>query len=216
MNLIEVLGIVSSVIVAVSLTMKNIRWLRWVNLGGSLLFATYGFLIQAWPVFGLNAFIVVINAFYLHQLSKTKDRFSLLEVSPRDADHGTGSLLAQFLDTHGPDLAQFQPDYPRTLPPECRVFFVLREAMPINLFICRPVEGGQQILVDYAVPAWRDYHNAKYLYQKGLATVRWEGNPVFTAKAPVDAHAKYLKRLGFSPVPGTRNTWSLTLPVAGA
>ena len=30
---------------------------------------------------------------------------------------------------------------------------------------------GQQILVDYTVPAWRDYHNAKYLYQKGLASV---------------------------------------------
>lgn len=208
MNLIEVLGIIASVIVAVSLTMKNIRWLRWVNLFGSGLFAAYGFMIQAWPVFGLNAFIVLINAVYLVQLSTTRDRFSLLEVPASDAEPGSASLLARFLETHGPDLALFQPDYPRTLPPGTRVFFVLREVLPINLFICRPVDGGQQILVDYAVPAWRDYHNARYLYEKGLGTVRWDGEPVFTAQAPVEAHGRYLRRMGFTRVSGTRNTWS--------
>lgn len=209
MNLIDFLGIISSVVVAISLTMKNIRWLRWVNLIGSALFASYGFLIQAWPVFGLNLFIVMINGVYLAQLSKTRDRFSLLEVPRSDWEPGSRSLLAQFLETHGPDLAQFQPDYPRTLPPDARIFFVLREAMPINLFICRPVEGDQQILVDYAVPAWRDYHNARYLYDTGLALVSWGGScPRFVAKAPVERHADYLKKMGFERVVGTRNTWS--------
>lgn len=211
MNGIEVLGTIASVVVAISLMMKNIRWLRWVNLVGSALFSIYGLMIQAWPVFGLNAFIVVINVYYLIQLSTTKDRFSLLEVSATDADPGAPTLLARFLETYGPDLAQFQPDFPRKLPAEARVFFVLREVLPISLFICKPDgQGGQEILVDYAVPAWRDYQNARFVYQKGLQSVSWSGNGRFTARALVPAHARYLRRLGFQPE-GENGLWTWNL-----
>lgn len=213
MNGIELLGTVASVVVAVSLTMKNIRWLRWVNLAGSALFSGYGFLIQAWPVFGLNAFIVVINVYYLVQLSSTRDRFSLLEVPAGEAAPGQETLLARFLETYGPDLARFQPDFPRKFPEGARVFFVLREVLPISLFVCRPDgAGNQEILVDYAVPAWRDYQNARFVYQEGLKSRDWGGTGTFLAQAPVPAHARYLKRCGFLPVAGRPGTWSWTLP----
>jgi len=210
MNLIELLGTAASVVVAVSLMMKNIRWLRMVNMVGSAVFATYGFLISAWPVFGLNTFIVVINVVYLIQLSSTRDRFSLLEVAAGDAEPGAPTLLARFLETYGPDLAKFQPDFPRKLPADARVFFVLREVLPISLFVCRPDgQGGHEILVDYAVPAWRDYQNARFVYQEGLKSVTWTGTGVFTTRAQVPAHAKYLKRMGF--VPGAEGTWTWSL-----
>lgn len=211
MNVIEVLGTVSSVVVAISLMMKNIRWLRWVNLVGAGMFSIYGFFIAAWPVFGLNAFIVLINVFYLVQLSTTKDRFSLLEVPASDAQPGQATLLARFLETYGPNLAQFQPDFPRKLPSDCRVFFVLREVLPISLFVCRPDgKGNQDILVDYAVPAWRDYQNARFVFQKGLKTVKWDGTGVFFARPQVKSHGAYLKKMGFRPSenPGVWQ-WSL-------
>ena len=212
MNGIELLGTGASVVVALSLMMKNIRWLRWVNLVGSALFSVYGFLIQAWPVFGLNAFIAIINVFYLVQLSSTRDRFSFLEVPASDATPGAATLLGRFLETYGPDLARFQPDFPRKLPADARVFFVLREVLPISLFVCRPDgRGDQDILVDYAVPAWRDYQNARYVYQDGLRSVSWEGTGVFHAKAPVSAHANYLKKMGFKPVQDRPGTWCWTL-----
>lgn len=211
MNGIELLGTVSSVIVAISLTMKNIRWLRWVNLVGAGLFSVYGFLIAAWPVFGLNAFIVFINVFYLVQLSSTKDRFSLLEVPVTDAEPGRPTLLSRFLETYGPNLAQFQPEFPRKFPADARVFFVLREVLPISLFVCRPDgKGNQEILVDYAVPAWRDYQNARFVYQRGLRSLDWRGAEVFVAKAPVKAHATYLKKMGFVPE-GNPETWKWVL-----
>jgi hypothetical protein len=191
--------------------MKSIVWLRWVNLVGSALFATYGFLIQAWPVFGLNAFIVLINVVYLIQLSSTRHAFSLLEVPVADAADPK-SLLGRFLEAHGPDLARFQPDFPRRLPPDARVFFVLRQVLPVSLFVCRTdADGNQEILVDYAVPAWRDYQNALFVYSNGLASTRWEGTGKFLAKAPVPAHARYLKRIGFHPEaePGVWS-WSLS------
>ena len=192
--------------------MRNIRWLRWVNLVGSALFATYGFFIQAWPVFGLNAFIVLINFYYLVQLSSTQDRFFLLEVPVEDAGADHPTLLNRFLETHGPDLARFQPDFPRRLPQDARVFFVLREVLPISLFVCRPDgQGNQEILVDYAVPAWRDYQNARFVYQVGLRSLVWKGSGTFFAKAPVRSHARYLKRVGFQRVSGQPGIWQWTL-----
>ena len=212
MNAVELLGTIASVVVAISLMMKNIRWLRWVNLVGAALFSCYGFLIQAWPVFGLNAFIVVINLYYLVQLSATKDRFSLLEVPVSDGARGKETLLSRFLGTYGPDLARFQPGAPRDFPADARVFFVLREVLPISLIVIRPDgRGNQEILVDYAVPAWRDYQNARFVFQEGLKSVAGTGSGRFIARAEVPAHVKYLKRFGFKAVEGSPNTWERTL-----
>ena len=211
MNLVELLGTVASVIVAISLTMKNIRWLRWVNLIGSALFAAYGFMIAAWPVFGLNAFIVVINVVYLVQLSSTNDRFSLLEVPVGDAALGQ-TLLGRFLETYGSDIVKFQPDFTSALGPDARVFFVLREVLPISLFVCRPDgRGNQEILLDYAVPAWRDYQNARFLFQDGLRSIVWPGTGTFWAHSVVGTHRRYLERVGFKPQGGEPDRWSWTL-----
>lgn len=211
MNLVELLGTVASVIVAVSLTMKNIRWLRWVNLIGSALFATYGFLISAWPVFGLNAFIVVINVVYLVQLSSTNDRFSLLEVPVAEATQGH-TLLGRFLETYGTDIVKFQPNFSAALPADARVFFVLREVLPISLFVCRPDgRGNQEILLDYAVPAWRDYQNARFLFQDGLRSLVWPGTGTFWTQALVGTHRRYLARVGFKADATDSNRWSWTL-----
>ena len=212
MNVTELLGTISSVVVAISLMMKNILWLRWVNLVGATLFSVYGFLIQAWPVFGLNAFIVFINAVYLAQLSSTQDQFTLLEVPASDAQAGQPTLLSRFLAFHGPDLARFQPDFPRSIPEDARVFFVLRELLPVSLFICRPDgKGNQEIMIDYAVPAWRDFQNARFVFQDGLRALVWPGTGTFFTHAPVASHARYLKKLGFQRVDGQPETWKWTL-----
>ena len=59
-NYVEVIGYVGSVLVAVSLMMKNIYYLRRINLIGAATFATYGLLVGAIPVFVLNGFISLI------------------------------------------------------------------------------------------------------------------------------------------------------------
>ncbi|OED45109.1 uroporphyrinogen decarboxylase [Endozoicomonas sp. (ex Bugula neritina AB1)] len=56
--------------VAISLMMKNIVALRWVNSIGCGIFVLYGTLIEAWPVAGMNAFIVLINMYYLTKMAR--------------------------------------------------------------------------------------------------------------------------------------------------
>lgn len=64
---LEFLGYLASILVAISLMMRSLTKLRVINLSGSLLFTIYGFSIGAYPVAALNAFIVLVNIFYLQK-----------------------------------------------------------------------------------------------------------------------------------------------------
>ncbi len=66
----ETLGYVASIFVAASLTMRSLTRLRVINLVGSLLFTAYGLIISAYPVAVVNAFIVLVNVYYLQQTLK--------------------------------------------------------------------------------------------------------------------------------------------------
>ena len=66
-NYLEFLGYLASTLVAISLMMRSLTKLRVINLSGSLLFTVYGFSIGAYPVAALNAFIVLVNLFYLQK-----------------------------------------------------------------------------------------------------------------------------------------------------
>ena len=65
LNYVEILGYLASVMVAISLMMKDIVKLRILNFVGCALFSAYGVAIEAWPVAGMNAFIACINVYYL-------------------------------------------------------------------------------------------------------------------------------------------------------
>jgi len=68
MSRIEALGYASSTIVAISLMLKDMRWLRVVNSVGALVFVVYGLLVPAYPVAALNGFIVMVNVYHLLRL----------------------------------------------------------------------------------------------------------------------------------------------------
>ena len=58
--LIEWIGYLASILIAISMFMKDIVKLRFINLVGSLLFAFYGFSIKAYPVAIINSIIVIL------------------------------------------------------------------------------------------------------------------------------------------------------------
>ncbi|HIF9184648.1 YgjV family protein [Photobacterium damselae] len=67
---ISLLGYVASALIILSLIMKNIKTLRYVNLAGCSLYAVYGLIIQAWPVFAMNFICVGINLYRIYTLNK--------------------------------------------------------------------------------------------------------------------------------------------------
>lgn len=74
MELIEIFGFAASVVVAVSLMMKNIVHLRVANMIGCAMFSAYGFAIGALPVGFMNAFIMLVNVYFLVKMYLDKGK----------------------------------------------------------------------------------------------------------------------------------------------
>jgi len=73
-NMVEILGYAASIMVAISLTMKDIVRLRVLNFIGCALFTAYGVMIDAWPVVATNGFIACVNIYFLAKMQKEKGK----------------------------------------------------------------------------------------------------------------------------------------------
>jgi hypothetical protein len=63
--MIEIIGYLASILIAVSITFKGGFYFRIVNMTGSICFFVYGLLIKSWPVAIINIYGVGINIFHL-------------------------------------------------------------------------------------------------------------------------------------------------------
>ena len=69
---IEYVGYAASILIGLSMFMKNIIKLRFINLIGSILFVFYGITIKAYPVAIVNLIIVFVNIYYIYKLMQEK------------------------------------------------------------------------------------------------------------------------------------------------
>lgn len=210
----EWLGYLASLIVAISLLMKSLLRLRWINTAGSLVFAAYGFLIGAYPVGGFNAVIVCINIFFLIRIYHTQETFELMEVRTDDL------YLPRFLQFHHADIARFFPGFdasrflkasgePAKDDRKTVGFYVLRDMTTAGLFLGKLDADGQlEIQLDYVIPAYRDYKSGRFLFSTCLKRLAGLGVRRLTAVAGSKAHGEYLARMGFA-VSGDRYSMPL-------
>jgi hypothetical protein len=188
---VEVVGYVASLLVAISLTMSNVKRLRWVNLAGATVFSIYGILVDAWPVFAVNAFVACVDVYYLVRMRTEKDFFTLVHVE------GVAPLTRKFLRFYANDIARFFPDFD----PEQVTkpgFFVLRNLLPVGLVLYEPRDDGSvEITLDYVVPEYRDHKNAEFVYRILNEQLSAEGHHQLLVRSRVRAHRQYLEREGF-------------------
>lgn len=204
--MIESLGIIAGVIILVSLLMTSIKWLRYINLIGALMFAVYGFLISAWPVFGLNAGIVLVNVYYLAQMANTKDFFQFVTFQAND------DLAKTFLANQKDDITRFMRVDETVLETSTLRFFILRNTHMVGLFLAQNVDHKTMLItLDYVIKPYRDFKNGQMMFNHAKTLWRNEGIQEVIAYASVDAHEKYLTSLGFQA--DTKNPTRYTMPV---
>lgn len=191
----EIIGYIASALVAISVLMTSILRLRVINLIGSSIFVIYGLLIGAFPVALVNFIIVLINIYQLNKLLKLEDEFSLLDVDS-DSDY-----LKQFVAFHRAEIAKFYPQFNeralQTAETEI-VIFVLRNMLPVGLFIAKGSEGGRAVVrLDYVIPGYRDFKVGQYLYREKKDFFQSHGINQLISYPGNDTHQKYLERMGF-------------------
>ncbi len=64
-NIVEWTGYIAMVTLMISFLMKDIKKLRIINTIACLLFVIYGFMLHSYPVIISNAFISLVNLYYL-------------------------------------------------------------------------------------------------------------------------------------------------------
>ena len=191
MDLLELIGYLGSILVAISLTMRSLLRLRIINLIGALFFTLYGILLGAYPVAFLNGLIVLIDLYYLLQMWRQKDFFTFLEVSPN------GKYLSAFVEFYKDDIRKIIPTYTHKPDDDLLCFFVLRNMMPAGLFIAR-IEGEEaHILLDYVIPNYRDFQVARFIFEDNAAFFRQRGIRRFVSDGGSPIHRKYLEKMEF-------------------
>ncbi len=192
---LEWLGYLSSVIVAISLTMSSIIKLRWLNLIGGITFAIYGFLIGSLPVGFLNSFIVGINSYYLIKIYAKKEAFKLLKVNILD------SYLNYYLDYNKSEIKHFFPGFilvnlsknkENTL-----IFNLLHDDAVAGVFIGIKNQNTLNVVLDYVSAPFRDFKPGEFLYQHNKALfAEHEINKIEVTTDNIH-HINYLIKMNF-------------------
>ncbi len=200
---IQIIGYSGSFLIALSLSMKSIARLRKINLIGASTFALYGFLMNAYPVLLLNSFIALVDIYYLFQMQRKKDYFELLPIRTNQSP-----FLLRFLEYYREDIKRFFPEFNFDPSKDYLIAFVLRNLMPVSLFIAKKEEGETlRICLDYSIPAYRDRQNAHYLYHRGKDFFRNLNYRYLIICSDIPAHQKYLKKIGFKKDGSQGENW---------
>ena len=193
MSILEIFGYVASIVIAISLTMKNIHRLRWWNLFGAIAFSTYGGMIGAWPVFAVNGFIAIVDIFYLIAMNRHTEYFDLLEI-----DIKTSVFTQRFLKFFKEDIAKYFPSFNYDPNTEYRTYFCLRDCRPVGLVLYSPISENELLVeLDYTIPEYRDMKTGRYFYHEGLKRIGIDDKKQFVIKDPTEIHRKYLNAMGF-------------------
>lgn len=188
---LEMVGYLGSVLVAISLTMRSLLRLRIINLVGALVFVIYGFVIGAYPVALLNSLIVGIDLYYLVQMIRQKDFFTLLEISEDSA------YLRGFVEFYKKEIAEIFPDFSYNPQSGQIALLVLRNMVPAGVILLQ-LEGEQgRVLLDYVIPGYRDFGVAKFLFVDNSAYFSQRGIKRLVTSVRRLRHVRYLERMGF-------------------
>ncbi|MEN9445338.1 MAG: hypothetical protein RIS47_2229 [Bacteroidota bacterium] len=194
-QLLEWFGYLATIIVGISLLMKSIIWLRWINLIGSILFSIYGYYLGSMPVLVLNSFIAIINMAYLYEIHTKKEFFKLLEV------RNDNLFLIDFLKFYDADINRFFPKFHFETSKMTECFFVLRDMQVAGLFLASQHDAKSLLVeVDFAVPEYRDFKLGNFVYQSQSEYFRSKGYTRIYSKTQSVIHNNYLRQLGFKPI----------------
>ncbi len=193
-NLLEWIGYLASFIILISLVMRSIKRLRFINLFGSVLFTIYGYFIGSFPVMVMNAGIVVINIYYLRQMIKTEDYFKVIAVEKSD------EYLKAFLAFYRKNIEKAMPFTEGDLLNSSYRFFILRNMVPAGLFIVNEYDKETlEITLDYATPAYQDFQTGAHVFKRTSEVFQAQGYKQFITFTQDESHMKYLNRMAFKP-----------------
>ncbi|MCX8074307.1 MAG: hypothetical protein N2749_01810 [Clostridia bacterium] len=188
--MIEVVGYVGSVVIAISLLMRNVYKLRIVNLIGAFLFVIYGYLISAPAVWSVNLFIVFVDLYYIYDLKRKPHLFKFVQLNYND-------LIESFIYFHLDDILNYFPNITSIPLKDLSYYLIVRNFIIVGIFGYRHIDDSNiEICIDYISPYWRDFKNAVNFF-KYVASQEKFKDKTFHVKSYNLSHSNYLIKIGF-------------------
>lgn len=193
-QLYEILSLIASILTAISLTVKSLYKMRWLNLFGCIGFTIYGVLINAWPLAIVNGYIAIIDALGIIKLKNSdKSTFYFGEIG----DIGE-KYFEQFYQFYEDDIRSYFPDVSYSDLKTAKTYVLFRDMIPVGIFSIKQNGNIAQVLMDYVVPKYRDGQFGFTMYVKKVYVFRDLGITKFEAFTRVKSHVDYLKKMGFT------------------
>lgn len=189
--LIEALGYVASFIILVSLTMKSIVRLRWINAAGSALFVAFAVLTRSVPTVFMNLGIVAIDLFYVFKMARIRVDYRMVRAERHSA------FLEFFYGRHRQEIDSIFGEEAFgeashfawfTVNDEIAGLFAWKEDSPTE---CR-------VLIDYVTSRYRDTKIGRYFFEDRLPEFRERGYETLRYVNVGESHWAYLRKIGFT------------------
>jgi len=192
-TIIQAVGYLSSVLLAISLLVNNDLKFRWLNILGCTFFIGYGVMIGALPIILTNSILFLINLFYLIKIYRTHEDFNLVEFK------GGEKLVHKFLSFYQDDIGVYFPAYVHEEEGERLSFVVLRDLVIANIFVATLRDDGVAFVqLNYTVAKYRDYEVGRFIFNKENKFLLSKGVKKLVYKQSFNKkHEAFLKKMGF-------------------
>lgn len=195
-ELYEILSLMASILTAVSLTVKSLYKMRWLNLFGCIGFTIYGALINAWPLAIVNGYIAIIDALGIVKL-KNSDKSTFYFGKLGDIGE---TYFQEFYKFYEDDIRSFFPEVKYSDVELADTYVLFRDMIPVGIFSIKRLENTTRarVLMDYVIPKYRDGQFGAVMYVKKVYVFRDDGITDFEATTQNRSHANYLISVGFN------------------
>ncbi len=199
---LDILGWGGSALLVYSLLQASVLRLRVLNAIACVILIVFNAALEVWPMVGMNAVLVAINAYFIVQLLRDRHdetAYEVLEVSPTD------EYLRHVLRVHGADILRFNPEFVHDPSETHDAFLVQKGDETVGVVLLREDGDTAHVLLDFVTARYRDFSPGEFVWRRsGLLTQRGI-RKVVTPRGMVGA---YYDRLGFTR---TGDSWVLTL-----
>lgn len=202
---VEAIGWLGSAVLIVSLLQSRVMRFRVLNLSASAVLVFYNAVVGVWPMVAMNAVLVGINLVFIVRLLRQRHDPRVYDAVPIGPDE---PFLRHLLHRHADDVAAFNPDLRGRTPDELaasarHAFLVSSGDEVVGVVLTREGDapGEQQVLLDYVLPAFRDFTPGEFVFRSdgpfaALGTQRVVASPGMAASE------SYLRTVGFRPEGG--------------
>jgi hypothetical protein len=204
MELLDILGWISSALVVWSLMVARVLRFRVLNLLGAGLATVVNALLGIWPFAAMNGVIAVIDVYWIWRLLNERHDEAAYEV----VEVGIGeAYLRRLLELKDADLRTTHPSFVTPAVGESAAagrsaFLVMRGDETVGMVVVRDVGGGVgEVQLDYVTERFRDFTPGEFVYRKS-GIFADKGFQRLRLVDDIPAEHAYYERVGFRPVDG--------------